>query len=66
VGVSDEVAAVLVGEDLNRLKDENSTLRAELAQIQNEMAVIRAMHAIPSTALQELIDRRIQALKTDQ
>jgi len=66
VGVSDEVAAVLVGEDLNRLKDENSTLRAELAQIQNEMAAIRAMHAIPSTALQELIDRRIQALKTDQ
>ena len=67
VSVPDEVAAVLVGEDLNRLKDENSTLRAELAQIQNEMAVIRAMQAeIPSTALQALIDRRIQALKTDQ
>jgi prefoldin subunit 5 len=59
------VAAAIVGSHLDALKEENITLRAELTQIQRQIATMNAMQADVSAtpeALQQLVDERIKAL----
>lgn len=64
VGVTDDVAAAIVGSHLDALKEENITLRAELTQIQRQIATMNAMQASVASdpdALKELVDARVRA-----
>ncbi|MBN1194706.1 MAG: site-specific integrase [Methanomicrobiaceae archaeon] len=64
VGVADDVAAAIVGGHLDELREENDTLRAELAKIQRQIATVQSMQADVAAhpeALQALIDRRVKA-----
>lgn len=70
VGVADDVAAAIVGErqgrHLEALKEENSALRDELAQIRRQVSMLDKMQASIAAhpeVLQELIDQRIREMK---
>lgn len=70
VGVSDDVAEAIIGEQMGRqldaLKEENTALRDELNQVQRQIALMNAMQADVAAhpeALQDLIDARIRAAK---
>lgn len=69
VGVSDDVAEAIVGEQMGRqldaLKEENTALRDELNQVQRQIALMNAMQAdVGATpeALQRLVDARIKEM----
>jgi integrase len=70
VGVSDDVAGLIVGGHLDELKAENETLRGELAKIQQQLALMSRMEddvASHPEALQALIDARIkEAMKAGE
>jgi hypothetical protein len=60
---------VIVGGRLDALKEENITLRAELTQIQRQIATMNAMQAdVGATpeALQRLVDERIKAMMSER
>lgn len=70
VGISDDVAEAIVGEQmgrqLNALQEENTALRDELNQVQRQIALMGAMQADVAAhpeVLQALIDARIRAMK---
>jgi integrase len=70
VGLADDVAEMIVGEQMGRqltaLQEENTSLRDELNQIQRQIALMNAMQADVAAnpeALQALIDARITAMK---
>jgi len=65
VGVSDDLAGVIVGGRLDALREENVTLRAELNQIQRQISMMNALQADINAnpeALQRLVDARIKEL----
>ena len=65
VGVSDDLAGVIVGGQLDALREENVTLRVELNQIQRQISMMNALQADINAnpeALQRLVDERIKAL----
>ena len=70
VGVSDDVAEAIIGEQMGRqltaLQEENTSLRDELNQVQRQIALMNAMQADVAAnpeALQALIDARIRAMQ---